>query len=272
DQIAPHSPVTAIAGELVGSQAPSATPSWFDQRYAPRLSDVQAIMQGEDLLNPNWAKAKGTGVGLAAGAPEIETGKGALKGGMPMPPDAGPTGLRARFSQAAGDMFRDRPQLADNYYSVFKDAYASLLAQSGNISGQDNPTLRTQALQIALGNRVQFGPNTVSVPRGMDPSGFSGYVHDAVATSVSQLYPASEQKGPPEEFLDQIRGYGLEEVGGVGAGRYRLTMGNVPILQPGTNRPIVVDLRDQYLGARGLHRGEPNFNAPPEVNVGAGIL
>lgn len=251
-QVAPHSPVTAIAGQLVNANAPVATPTWFDQQYAPQLADVAHVLRGEELLNPGSA-------GKTA-QQEQEAGRGAMRGGMPMPDDKGTTGLRAAFGRAAGDLFRDRPQLADAYYSVFKDAYASLLAEKGDMKGLGDSTLQQQALKIALGNTVEFGGSTASVPRGMDPSQFSGLMSGAVASTMRQL-------GAPADWEDRLSGYGLRELGGVGSGQYELVSGNAPILRPDKKGPIVVDLRDQYLGARGLHRGTPDFNSQEATNL-----
>jgi hypothetical protein len=244
-QVAPHSPVTAIAGSMVGASAPAATPAWFSTNFTPRMSDVTHILNGEALLNPASAGGK-------AAAADQEGGKGALKGGMPMPEDGGMNGLRNQFGDAAGDMFRGRPELADAYYSVFKDAYASLLAEKGDMKGQGDPRLRDQALKIALGNRVQFNGQTVSVPSGMDPSNFQSLVKTAVASTAQQL-------NAPADWASRIDGYGLREIGALGSGRYMLTMGNQPVTRPDGNGVFTVDMRDQFLGARGLHRGIPDY-------------
>jgi hypothetical protein len=248
-QIAPHSPVTAIAGSMVGSSAPAATPTWFSPDYAPKIADVNHVLRGEALLNPSSA-------GKAAQS-EQETGKGALKGGMPMPEDGGVAGLRAQFGRAAGDVFRDRPELADAYYSVFKDAYASLLAEKGDMKGLGDPDLRDRALSIALGNRVQFNGQTVSVPPGMDPDKFQGLMRNAVAQTAQQLKA-------PADWEDRISGYQVREIGGLGSGHYMLTNGNTPLMRPDGKGLFMVDLRDQYLAARGLHRSVPDFRNPSD--------
>jgi hypothetical protein len=243
-QIAPHSPVTAIAGHMLNAQSPASTPAWYSSNFAPSPLDVQRVVRGEALLNP--------GAGGKDAAADQESGKGALKGGMPMPEDRGASGLRANFAAAAGDMFRDRPELADSYYSVFKDAYASLLAESGNMKGTGDPKLERQALSIALGNSVTFNGQKYSVPAGMDPSKFEGLVHNAVGSTLTAMKL-------PADWADRIRGYQLREIGGLGSGRYELTDGTRTYFAPGTTRPVTIDLRDQYLGARGLHRGSPDF-------------
>jgi hypothetical protein len=234
-QIAPHSPVIAIAGSMLPHSPPSpgtpadSRPPWYDANFAPNTLDVGRILRGEQLLNPATP-------GSAAQAQE--KGKGT---GMPMPPDNGGEGanLRAEFNSRAGDMFRDRPQLGEAYYSVYKDAYAALAAEKGSMSETLDPTISKQAVQIALGNRVQFNGQTMSVPPGMDPSQFKGLVQNAVAGA------AREMKAP-FEWVDRMSGYGLREIGGLGSGRYQLTMGPQFIGRPDGNGVFTIDLRKSY--------------------------
>lgn len=234
-QVAPHSPVTAIAGDMVGHTSPGQMPTWYDHSFAPRVSDAQLILQGEALLNPASA-------GKAAAA-EQESGKGAVKG-FPLPKDDGFGGLRQSFAGAAGDMFRGRPQLGEAYYSVFKDAYAALLAQNGKADGVGDPKLEQQALKVALGNRAYFNNQAYSVPAGMDPSRFSGLVSNAVANAAAS-YKA------PEDWADRIRGYQLRELGGLGSGRYMLVNGNAPLVRPDGQGPFIINLRDQFTPSGG---------------------
>lgn len=247
DQIAPHSPVTAIAGTMIGTSAPSRTPVWFDQNYAPKIDDAQLVLQGEALLNPEAAGK------VAAGEQE----KGGMKGGMPMPPDTGPNGLRQIFGNAASDMFRGRPDAADAYYSVFKDAYAALLARSGDMKGTPNTQLQRQALQVALGNTVTFNGNQISVPAGMEPGRFNGLVRSAVAQA------AKDQKAP-EDWQDRLSGYQLLELGRtVGSGRYVLTIGGMPAVRPDGKGYFTIDLKGQYDPSKGAK--------PAHARVYAGV-
>jgi hypothetical protein len=231
-QIAPHSPVTAIVGGIVGHASAQQSPVWYNQQYAPPLGNADLILHGEDLLNPTVVKGD---------AAQTEAGKGSSRG-FPMPPDAGFAGMRTQFSTAAGDLFQDRPQLAEAYYSVFRDAYASLAAQKGNLTGIADPTLTRQALQVALGNQVSFNGQKYTAPYGMDPSRFGALVQNAVAESAKAY-------GAPPDWADRIRGYQLRELGGLGSGRYMLTNGNAPLLRPGGHGPFIINVRDQYSGA-----------------------
>lgn len=233
-QIAPHSPVTAIAGDMVGRASPSATPIWYNQAFAPNLSNVDLIMHGEALLNP---ATRGQ-----SEAAETQYGKGVK--GFPMPPETGLAGMRTAFSNAAGDMFQGRPQLADAYYTVFKDAYAGLAAKKGDLSAVADVNLEKQALQVALGNQAHFNGGTYSAPYGMDPSRFSGLVQNAVSS-------AAKAYGAPADWANRIRGYQLQEIGGLGSGRYMLTSGNAPLVRPDGQGPFIINLHDQYLASRG---------------------
>lgn len=238
DQIAPHSPVTAIAGQMAGKASlPSTTPVWFDQRYAPNPQQVALVLSGESLLNPVTG-----GKQAALGQ---ETGKGALRGGMPMPEDSL---LRSGFARQADGLFPGRPQLADAYFSTFKAADAALRAQVGDFRGQPNVDIENKAYQIALGTRVQFNGDKFSAPAGMDPTRFTGLVQNAVAG-------AAAARNLPADWPDRMRGYRLSEIGGLGSGRYELLNGNMQVIAP-FGQPFQIDLRNQYSPAGGGH-GSP---------------
>lgn len=247
-QVAPRSPVTAIAGQMIGSQAPASTPVWFDNKYSSQMPDVERVLRGEALLNPAAGGGK-------EGAQAQEGGKGVMTGGMPMPDDKQ---LRVIYGQAANGLFPDRPQLADAHYSVFKSAYAALLAEKGDMKGTGDPGLEQQALKIALGTRTDFNGSQLSVPSGMDPTRFSGLVRNAVADAATSM-------NAPSDWQDRIRGYQLREIGSLGSGRYELTNGSAPLMRPDGKGPFQIDLRNQYLpGTTGATSGKTGGVAPPD--------
>jgi hypothetical protein len=229
-QVLPGSPVTAIVGSQVSAAAPKNAPVWFDGRFATNPSDQVRILQGEQLLNPKQDGEKG--------------GKA-----FPMPPDGGTGGLREQFANATGDVFRGRPELGEAYYTAFKSAYASLLSDKGDMSGNGNGKLRDQAISMATGNLTTFHGDKVSVPTGMDPGRFGTLMDRAVAQKAADLHA-------PADWADRIDGYKPREVGGLGSGRYQLMNGNMPLLQPDGKAPFEVDLNGQYLGSAGA-RGTP---------------
>lgn len=231
-QVLPGSPVTAIVGSQVAAANPQTAPVWFDRHYAMVPADATRILQGEQLL-----------------APAQEGEKGARKP-FPMPPDGGAGGMREQFQNAVGDTFRSRPELGEATYQAFKAAYASLLSERGDLSGQGNTSLRKQALSIAVGNMTSFQGNEVVVPQGMDPSRFPGLVRHAVQAEAANT-------GSPQDWESKIRGYQLREVGGLGSGRYELINGNMPLTRADGQGLFEIDLRGQYLpDAKGVH-GSP---------------
>lgn len=243
-QIAPHSPVTAIAGSMVGNSAPASTAMWFDQKYAPKMEDAAVMLLGDSLLNPNKA---------TTGQQE----KGELKSTVPMPPDGtnNSPGLRDRFMREAGDLFRDRPQLGEAYYAAFKAADAGLRAKSGDLKGETNYSIENQALKIALGNTIDFNGSKVKVPIGMDPTKFKGYVNNAVAAVVKSA-------GGGADWADRIQGYRLHEGdvsagdsgGSVGSGRFTIMDGQIPMMRPDGKGPLTIDLRKQYAPSSGANQ------------------
>lgn len=243
-QIAPHSPVTALAGSMVGTSAPASTPVWFDHNFASKISDVGRILRGDELLNPPKQDAQE---------------KGELKSRVPMPPDGSPTtpGLRDAFSNAADDLFRGRPDLGETYYATFKAADAALRAESGKMDGAPNTAIEKQALKITLGNVINFNGSRVKVPDGMDPSKFSGYVNDAIGSVVKAA-------GGKADWPQKLEGYRLHEIGGVGTGRYQVMDGAMPFARPDGKGPLTIDLRGQNLPSV-----QPSQPAQPSAN-GAG--
>jgi hypothetical protein len=234
-QILPGSPVTAIVGSQLSNTKPSTTPVWFDHQFAPDPTDQARILAGEQLINPQGGEKGG------------ET-KGGIKG-YPMPTDNGPNGLREQFSTKAGDLFRDRPELADAYFTAFKGAYAKLLSEKGDFSGNGNTALRDQALKMVLGSQTEVNGRTVAIPAGMDPTRFQSILDAAIDVKARAA-------GAPQGYQDRIKGYQLAEIGGLGSGRYQLLNGNAPLVNPDGKGVFIVDLRNQYMAATGA-RGAP---------------
>lgn len=229
-QVMPGSPVTAIVGSQLGSTNPANVPVWFDRQFAPNPADQSRILAGDQLINPQ-GKEKG----------------GETTGGIksyPMPSDAGPNGLRQQFSTKVGDLFRDRPELGDAYFSAFKSAYAKLLSEKGDFSGNGNTTLRDQAIKMAIGNQTEVNGRNVAVPPGMDPARLQSILDAAIHVKATSL-------GAAPGFESKISGYQVAEIGGLGSGRYQLVNGNAPLVNPNGTGIFEVNLHDQYLPSWG---------------------
>lgn len=220
-QVMPQSPVTAIVGSRIGLNNPAQPPTWFDHTQLPPQETAQMILHGEELL----------------------TGKSEEKGGykktLPMPEDGGALGMRYRFNDEVGDMFRSRPDTADATFAAYKAAYAAIAAEKGDVSGQFNRSISKQAIAMAVGNQVSWQGHNVAIPDGMKPDSFKSYVNAAVEATVKAA-------GGPSDWQDRIKGYELREIGAVGSGRYQLVNGNAPLIRPDGKGTFVIDLRQQY--------------------------
>jgi hypothetical protein len=245
-QVMPASPVTAIVGAQVSQTHPTNAPVWFDQHFAQPPANQAHILAGEQLLNPQGSEKEG--------------GKKAF----PMPAEGGVSGLREQFASKTGDLFRTRPELGEAYYTAFKSAYASLLADSGDLSGGGSNKLRDQALAMSVGNLTTFHHGSVSVPQGMDPSRFEGLMDNAVNARAINL-------GAPADWKDKIGGYQVREIGGLGSGKYELTNGNVPLVRPDGKGPFVVDLRNDYLPGVAHGSPEDQTRAAPDPLTPTGV-
>jgi hypothetical protein len=233
-QIAPHSPVTAIAGSMLGSASATSNPAWYDQRFAPQMTDVERVFRGEGLLN-----AAAGGKGNSASLPSEASSQGSRGDVASFIYGKESTGLRETFADGAGNLFRGRPDLAETHYSMFKDAFAAILAEKGTLSAVNDWSLKQQALKIALGNTINFNGDKVAVPPGMDPTQFKGYVNNAVGAVVKSA-------GGQDDWAQRLNGYRLQELGGVGTGRYTVMDGQIPFVRPDGKGPLTIDLRNQY--------------------------
>lgn len=233
-QVLPGSPVTAIVGAQLSAAHPKEPPVWFDPNYAANPADQVRILAGEQLINPQGKEKAGEPGGKKA---------------FPMPPDGGLGGLREQFATSTGDLFRGRPELGEAYYTAFKGAYASLLSDRGDLSGNGNTKLRDQALSMAVGHLTDFHGGQIAAPQGMDPARFPGLLEKAVANEALK-------QGAPPNFEDALRGYTVREVGGLGSGRYELYNGNALLVRPDGKGIFQVDVRSSYLMSRGA-QGSP---------------
>ena len=231
-QVLPGSPVTAIVGAQTNNTNPQVPPVWMDHSFLPSDQDQIRILAGEQLLNPLGGEKGGES-------------KGGTKAGFPLPADSGVAGLRFQFTNKTGDLFRGRPQLEDAYFAAFKGAYAQLLSEKGDFSGDGSMKLRDQAYKMVIGNTTSLGGKTVAVPPGMDPSRFETIVNSAIAAVP----------GVPPDFQKKIAGYSLLEQGEVGSGRYKLANGNGIITTPDGKGDLILDLKSQFLTSRGARPG-----------------
>lgn len=187
-QIAPDSPVTAVAGKLMtmtGSSPIGGGMFSSGTTYNPKTVATM-IIQGEELLNPNKATKKEDGkpVNLI----------------MPKEQD-----LRDPFNNAVGAAFTNQPQSAEVAYQSVKAYYAAKMAQLGDYSGNVNTSAVKEAIEAVTGGASDFRNTKVIRPWGMDDGSFKDNAKRAFDAEMVRL----GRKGPAANFAS----YGLENYG-----------------------------------------------------------
>lgn len=217
-QIAPDSPVTAVAGSILGKTRPTVIERNFvraDTKQTPR--EVGALLlEGERLLNPTRGdKAQ----------------DGRTKG-FPMPKEED---FKREFSDQVGRAFAGDPQGADTAYQAVKAYYAGSAAREGNLSGDLDRALLRKSLNAITGGIVNYnGRGEVLVPWGMDEPGFKDAVRKAWPATVKNAGLDEAQWG------SMLPALGLQNLGD---SRYLVRNGTGYLL--GKNgRPVEVNLSD----------------------------
>ena len=214
-QIAPDSPVTAMAGVILQKQDPMVQTHMFSADSVYKPQDVAGVMlEGEALINPSKA-SKG------------EDGKGKV---FPMPKEQD---MRDQFTNAVGKAFANDPRGADFAYQAVKAYYAGKAARLGDVSGQTNSGVLKEAIDAVIGGVSDGGTGKDEVvrPWGMSDDKFK----DSVKRSFDQ---AMRVNGYTGTNADKLRNYSLQSAGD---GKYLLQNGTGTLFGA-DKKPIVLDL------------------------------
>lgn len=224
-QIAPDSPLTAIAGTTLDRPPTGNVPNWYNPTYASSPIVGQRILEGEQILRAKDEK------GIASK--------------FPMPQDKD---LQAAFQSAIGgsnsDLFRGRSDTLESYYAAYKAYYAAEANAQGVSNGVINSTIAQRAAENLIGNQTTYGHTNIVVPAGLDPSKFEGTV-DAASSS------ALKASGYSDSDVQALNGHGLRELGDtLGTGRYVIINGNGDALKSKDGKKaVIIDLNQQFKGA-----------------------
>ena len=221
-QIAPDSPVTAMAGIIMAKQNPMVVKNWISADQVFQQQDVAGLMiEGEALINPTKT-AKG------------EDGKGKL---FPMPKDQD---LRQQFTNVVGNAFAGDPKGADFAYQGVKAYYAGKSAREGDIAGTINPSRMKDAITAVVGGVSNVnGRGDAIRPWGMDDGDF----RNRAKTAFDQAIVANGYTDP------QMTNYGAYGLRSWKDGKYVLQSATGylvdkkgdPIVIDMTSRPSLID-------------------------------
>lgn len=225
-QIAPDSPVTAVAATILTAQDNVVLGGglFSDNTVLTPRKVAATMLEGEAILNPTrGAKA--------------QDGRG---GKFPMPKE---TDLEEAFNAAVGKAFRNDAAGYGVAYQAFKAYYAGAASQRGVLSEVKDNKLVREAIAAATGGVIDFnGGGEVLKPWGATDQQFK----DQIAVEFDRQIEAAGYKGT---VLDNLRAYSLM---GLGQGRYAVVNGNDALRAP-NGQPII-------LQPRPLQRAEGRVN------------
>ena len=238
-QIAPDSPVTAMAGMILSKQQPVIVRNTFSADTVYQQQDVAGVLlEGEALLNPTKT-VKG------------EDGKGKV---FPMPKEQD---FRDQFSSAVGKAFAADPRGADFAYQAVKAYYAGKSAREGDITGTlDSGRLKDAIAAVTGGVADINGKGEVLRPWGMSEARFK----DEAKAAFDKAIAANGFKG---SALDVYGAYGLQSAGD---SKYMLRSGT-GYLTSRTGAPIILDLTEKpsLVDQIPIGRSTPPLPAPATV-------
>lgn len=235
-QIAPASPVAAVAGMMVDRPTRAGSPTWYNPQFATDPKVGERILRGEQILNGKGEEKSGTA-----------NESGTSKSGFAMPPEVE---LQTAFNKAIGgtssNLFQGRSQTAELSYKAFRDYYAAAAEAVGKSTGKYDKDLGREAAAAVIGHQTEYGPSTLTVPAGMDPTRFEGMMDRAVSGALDEAGYNSQEK-------DKLKGFAVRELGGtLGSGRYAIVnQEGTPLKTPDGREPVIVDLHKQFPRAIG---------------------
>lgn len=213
-QIAPDSPVTAMAGMILQKQSAVSVEHWFKSNDLYQQADVAGVMlEGEALLN----KAKSA---------KNEDGKSK---GIAMPPEKD---LRGDFAAQIGKAFVNDPNGADFAFQAVKSYYAGKSARDGDFSGEIDSKRLNQAITAIIGGVSDVnGKGEVVRPWGMNENIFQDNLKFAFDLKMKDLGLAGKPEGK----------FGLYGLQSAGDSKYLLRAGT-GYMQDKSGNPVVLDL------------------------------
>lgn len=173
-QIAPDSPVKALAGLLAAKQRSlTLERHWFSDDQVASSPDVSATMlTGESILNRTKAD-------------KATDGRAEAK--LFLPDGAA---LQQEFYDEVGTAFAGRPGAAEIAFQAAQAYYVGKSAQTGKLSESNkavDPKLLTESVRATLGQVVDYNGNgQVLAPWGMSESDFNDHVTHALALEVKR--------------------------------------------------------------------------------------
>lgn len=221
-QIAPDSPVKALAGAIFAKQRGiTLEKKWFGtDNVASSTNVAETLLVGESIVNKTKAQKAEDGVGKSMYLPPRNT-------------------FQTAFAKVAGDLYRGGRSAAQEIdLQAAYTYYVGRAAQTGRLTSTPtdiDSSLVKEAIAATVGEPINFnGRGMVTAPWGMSSESFK-------ANATSAFVKAVKENGLPESLAYQFENYGLIHYRG---STYVPTMGGLPVINPKTGKPLVLDVGD----------------------------
>lgn len=165
-QIAPDSPVRALAGMLAGKQRSLTTNThWFKPDEVVTSGDVAKTMAlGESILNKSKTQKGQDGSGK-----------------FPLPEQ---TDFETALSNRLGTVFAGQPQSYGLAAQAVKSYYAGAAAELGDVSGKLSNSLMDRAIKATVGEVVDYNGTKTLAPWGMPSDTFKNAAQQALVQTM----------------------------------------------------------------------------------------
>lgn len=221
-QIAPDSPVKALAGAIYAKRRGiTLEKNWFGSDSVAAATNVaETLLIGESIVNKTKAQKAEDGVGKS----------------MYLPPRGA---FQTSFASVAGDLYRNgRSKAQETDLEAAYAYYVGRAAQTGRLTSTPSDidsALVKESLAATVGEPINFhSRGMITAPWGMDSERFENNIAYAFQKAVKDA-------GLPGAIAYQFENYGLIHYRG---GTYVPTMGGMPVLDPKTGAPLVLDAGD----------------------------
>lgn len=209
-QIAPDSPVRALAGTLYARQRVGGSPDGAITAASVQgaYGDVAMyLLKGEALLNPSKEADRANGKSAA----------------IPMPP---PERMAKAIEQQIGKAFAGRARDYETAVQAVRAYYAAKSADEGDMKSELNPPRLQQAVRAVIGERARYEGQDVIPPWGMSADEFE----DKAETFVQARLRAAQIEDPGDVALMNVRGRD---------GVFLLTRGMEPLVDR-NGQPLII--------------------------------
>lgn len=217
-QVAPDSPVKALAGLLASKQRDITLQRNFiaSDVLASSPDVARTMLQGDALLNPG-KDAKGQ--------------DGKPKAGLYLPD---PAAFQAAFTDAVGTAFSNHSGALETAYQAAQAYYVGKADQTGRLAKSNldiDPKILKEAITATIGTVVDYnGKGQVVAPWGMDTAAFQ--------SGVQRAWQSAIKAGQIPKFDEsQLHKFGLENDS---AGTYKVKIGEKYLTYKGA--PVVLNV------------------------------